>query len=51
MARRRQLWQILDHFLNFDNRWISCDNGKPVTDKIPVGSGILIERMGGNALF
>lgn len=39
------------YFLTADNQWISSENGQPVTDKIPVGSAILIERRAGDAMF
>jgi hypothetical protein len=39
------------YFLTSDGTWSSAGNGEPVAEKIPVGSAILIERVGPDALF
>lgn len=39
------------YYLNTDNQWMNAGNGEAVTGKIPVGSAILIERKGADALF
>jgi hypothetical protein len=39
------------YYLTPANQWINAGNGEPVTGKIPVGSAILIERKGPEALF
>jgi hypothetical protein len=39
------------YHLTPDKRWIAAGNGQVITEKIPVGSAILIEREGPAALF
>lgn len=39
------------YYLTKENQWISASDGTPVTGRIPVGSAILIERKGAEALF
>lgn len=39
------------YFLNNEGKWINSTHGDPVTEEIPVGSAILIERKGPDALF
>lgn len=43
--------QFSTYYLTTDNQWISGAEGEPVAGKIPVGSAILIERNGPQALF
>ncbi len=39
------------YYLTTDNQWISASDGKAAAGRIPVGSAILIERKGAEALF
>jgi hypothetical protein len=39
------------YYLTTGNQWICVGNGEPVTGKLPVGSAVLIERKGAEALF
>lgn len=45
------LGQFATYYLSSDNQWISSEKGEPVTEKVPVGSAILIERAGPEAMF
>ena len=43
--------QFNTYFIAADGQWMSASNGKVLTEKIPVGSAVLIERRGPQALF
>lgn len=42
---------FITYFLTAGGQWVNASNGEDVTKKIPVGSAMLIERKGPEALF